>query len=49
MWSQEIQLFGNFLKIERGMSGHSFEAYLRDIRKFVAYLEGQGKSDLQPQ
>ncbi len=49
MWSQEFQLFGNFLKIERGMSGHSFEAYLRDIRKFVAYLEGQGKSDLQPQ
>lgn len=48
MWEKEIQLFGNFLKIERGMSGHSFEAYLRDVRKFVVYLEGIGNQDLAP-
>lgn len=38
MWEKEIQLFGNYLKIERGLSGHSHEAYLRDVRKFAAYL-----------
>ncbi len=47
MWEQEIQLFGNFLKIERGMSGHSYEAYLRDIRKFVTYLAGIGNENVQ--
>jgi integrase/recombinase XerD len=38
MWEKEIQLFGNYLKIERGLSGHSHEAYLRDVRKFAHYL-----------
>lgn len=38
MWEKEIQLFGNYLKIERGLSGHSHEAYLRDVRKFALYL-----------
>jgi integrase/recombinase XerD len=38
MWEKEIQLFGNYLKIERGLSGHSHEAYLRDVRKFASYL-----------
>jgi len=38
MWEKEIQLFGNYLKIERGLSGYSHEAYLRDVRKFALYL-----------
>jgi integrase/recombinase XerD len=38
MWEKEIQLFGNYLKIERGLSGHSHEAYLRDVRKFAQYV-----------
>lgn len=38
MWEKEIQLFGNYLKIERGLSGHSHEAYLRDVRKFAHYF-----------
>lgn len=48
MWEQEIQLFGNFLKIERGMSGHSHEAYVRDVRKFASYLQGNGLEALSP-
>lgn len=48
MWEQEIQLFGNFLKIERGMSGHSHEAYVRDVRKFASYLQGMGLESLRP-
>lgn len=47
MWEQEIQLFGNFLKIERGMSEHSYAAYLRDVRKFADYLVGVGQDKLQ--
>jgi len=49
MWEQEIQLFGNFLKIERGMSGHSHEAYMRDVRKFASYLQGIGLESLSPE
>lgn len=39
MWDKEIQSFGNYLKIERGLSPHSLEAYLRDIHKFANYLD----------
>jgi integrase/recombinase XerD len=38
MWDKEIQSFGNYLKIERGLSAHSLEAYLRDIQKFASYI-----------
>ncbi|WP_459509534.1 site-specific tyrosine recombinase XerD [Aquirufa sp. ROCK2-A2] len=39
MWDKEIQSFGNYLKIERGLSPHSLEAYLRDIHKFANYID----------
>ena len=38
MWDVEIQAFGDYLKIERGLSKHSHEAYLRDIHKLASYL-----------
>lgn len=39
MWGNEISDFGDYLKIEKGLSENSIESYLRDIGKFVKFLE----------
>ena len=31
-------MHGHYLRIERGLSGHSLEAYIRDIRRLATYL-----------
>ncbi len=38
-WNDAIQDFRHFLKLEKGLSVHSVEAYERDIRKLVSYIE----------
>lgn len=38
-WEQHIYNFKTFLKLERSLSDNSVEAYLRDIGKFLNYLQ----------
>lgn len=39
-WDSEIRDFKNFLKLERGLSENSIEAYLRDITKLKEFCQG---------
>ena len=39
MWDQHIKHFGNYLKLERSLSGNSIEAYVRDIEKLQQFME----------
>ena len=41
MWDAHITHFGNFLKIERSLSGNSVEAYLRDVRLLRQFGESK--------
>ncbi len=41
-WDAEIRDFKNYLKLERGLSDNSIEAYLRDVGKLKAYGEMPG-------
>ncbi|WP_181305746.1 site-specific tyrosine recombinase XerD [Rufibacter sp. XAAS-G3-1] len=38
-WSVILTQFQGYLQLEKSLSGHSVEAYLRDIRKLVQYFE----------
>jgi integrase/recombinase XerD len=38
-WSTCIRQFETYLQLEKSLSGHSVEAYMRDIRKLSEYLE----------
>lgn len=38
-WSTGLQQFQEYLQLEKSLSNHSVEAYLRDVRKLVQYLE----------
>ena len=38
-WTQAIQDFSNYLKLERGLSNNSISSYVLDIKKLVNYLE----------
>ncbi|CAL1518341.1 Tyrosine recombinase XerD [Chitinophaga sp. MM2321] len=49
MWASFRKLFKGYLKLERSMSDHSIEAYLRDVEKLEQYLTGHGKGNLRPQ
>lgn len=48
-WQQALSDYKYYLKIERGLSKNSLEAYGRDIRKFAGFLEEAGirKSPVQ--
>lgn len=46
-WDKHIKDFGIFLKLEKSLSGHSIEAYTRDVGKLTSFLEMRGY-DLSP-
>lgn len=48
MWLTWIKGFEAFLKLEKGLSANSIEAYLRDVEKLRQYLELQGKKIAPP-
>ncbi len=47
-WSICIKQFEQYLRLEKSLSGNSVEAYLRDIRKLVDYLDMK-KLQVQPE
>ena len=46
-WEIYIQEYENYLRLERGLSPHSVEAYVRDVEKLHRFLAFR-KSSLQP-
>jgi len=47
-WSSTIKGFKSYLQLELSLSANSIEAYLRDVKKFVQYLELQ-EIDVAPE
>ena len=41
-WQSYIKGFKSYLQLEKSLSGHSVEAYLRDVDKFVRYMDLEG-------
>lgn len=46
-WSNALADFRGWLKLERGLSGNTLEAYLRDLGKLAAFLEPAAVAPLQ--
>jgi len=44
MWASEKKGFKAWLQLEKSLSDHSVEAYLRDIEKFSQFISGQEKA-----
>lgn len=38
-WNESISDYTHFLKIERGLSSHTIQSYVRDIKKLVTFLD----------
>ena len=47
-WVSSIKGFKNYLQLERSLSANSIAAYLRDVEKFIQYLELKG-IDVNPE
>jgi len=41
-WQSYIKGFKSYLQLEKSLSAHSVEAYLRDVDKFVRYMDLEG-------
>lgn len=46
-WELHIKHFNNYLKLERSLSPHSIDAYLRDVEKLMQYAS-LGKTTVSP-
>ncbi|RFS18835.1 site-specific tyrosine recombinase XerD [Chitinophaga silvatica] len=49
MWESFRTLFKNYLRLEKSLSDHSIQAYIRDVEKLEQYLQANGKEKLRPQ
>lgn len=38
-WNESISDYNHFLKIERGLSSHTIQSYIRDIKKLVTFID----------
>ncbi len=38
-WNESILDYSHYLKIERGLSSHTIQSYIRDIKKLVTFLD----------
>lgn len=38
-WNKSISDYNHFLKIERGLSSHTIQSYIRDIKKLITFLD----------
>lgn len=47
-WQPHINGFSAYLRLERSLSDHTLEAYLRDVQKLASFLSWQ-QLDLQPE
>ena len=47
MWASYIKGFHAFLKLEKGLSSNSIEAYIRDVKKLTYFLS-ESNPDIQP-
>lgn len=45
-WEAVLKSYNDYLKLERGLSANSIEAYIRDVVKLKQYLEIEGKGVL---
>ena len=44
-----VRRYVRYLKLQRNMSGNTLDAYQRDLRKLLDYLEGEGKDPREVQ
>jgi integrase/recombinase XerD len=43
-WTDALDQFQSYLMLERSLSKHTLEAYLRDVQKLVQYLDLSGQA-----